>query len=86
MESSEGVQVEYLAIFVAILFPGALVAFNLESLHALQRISALRIYCAGIWHNAVVRLQSLCQVYIACMWQCSVLNAVHSIMTSICNQ
>ncbi|XP_031384425.1 membrane-bound transcription factor site-2 protease homolog isoform X2 [Punica granatum] len=51
--ASEGVQVEHVAIFIAVLFPGALVAFNQDSLQALQRISALRIYCAGIWHNAV---------------------------------
>ncbi|XP_031384429.1 membrane-bound transcription factor site-2 protease homolog isoform X5 [Punica granatum] len=56
--ASEGVQVEHVAIFIAVLFPGALVAFNQDSLQALQRISALRIYCAGIWHNAVVKLQS----------------------------
>ncbi|KAK4771786.1 hypothetical protein SAY86_013561 [Trapa natans] len=51
--ASEGVQVEYLAIFIAILFPGALVAFNHESLQELQPVCALRIYCAGIWHNAM---------------------------------
>lgn len=60
MESSEGVQVEYLAVFIAVMFPGALVAFNHESLQALQRISALRIYCAGIWHNAMVG----CSLYV----------------------
>lgn len=54
MESSEGIQVEYVAIFVAVLFPGALVAFDYELLQAVPKFSALRIYCAGIWHNAVV--------------------------------
>ncbi|OWM90218.1 hypothetical protein CDL15_Pgr006539 [Punica granatum] len=52
--TSDGVQVEHVAIFIAVLFPDALVALNQESLQALQRISALRIYCVGIWHNAVV--------------------------------
>lgn len=55
LKSSEGIQVEYIAIFVAVLFPGALVAFNYELLQILERFAALRLYCAGIWHNAVVR-------------------------------
>ncbi|GAB4830390.1 hypothetical protein Ancab_020027 [Ancistrocladus abbreviatus] len=51
--SSEGIQMEYIAVFLAVLFPGALVAFNQELLEAKSRSTALRIYCAGIWHNAV---------------------------------
>ncbi|KAK1368013.1 Endopeptidase S2P [Heracleum sosnowskyi] len=52
--TSEGIQIEYIAVFLAVLFPGALVAFNHEVLQALPRVAALRIYCAGIWHNAVI--------------------------------
>ncbi|KAG5630907.1 hypothetical protein H5410_002624 [Solanum commersonii] len=59
-ESSEGIQMEYIAVFLAVLFPGALLAFDHELLQALSKVSALRIYCAGIWHNAV-----LCAV---CAW------------------
>ncbi|KAF3956203.1 hypothetical protein CMV_018647 [Castanea mollissima] len=44
---------EYIAIFIAALFPGALVAFNYEFLQALPQLTALRVYCAGVWHNAV---------------------------------
>ncbi|XP_061343770.1 membrane-bound transcription factor site-2 protease homolog [Gastrolobium bilobum] len=51
--TSEGIQVEYIAIFIAVLFPGALVAFNYELLQALPHLTALRVYSAGIWHNAV---------------------------------
>ncbi|KAF3450123.1 hypothetical protein FNV43_RR06203 [Rhamnella rubrinervis] len=51
--ASEGIQMEYIAIFVAVLFPGASVAFNYEVLQALPSFTALRVYCAGIWHNAV---------------------------------
>ncbi|XP_054779285.1 membrane-bound transcription factor site-2 protease homolog isoform X2 [Prosopis cineraria] len=51
--TSEGIQIEYIAIFTAILFPGALVAFDNESLEALPSLAALRVYSAGIWHNAV---------------------------------
>ncbi|KAL6543622.1 hypothetical protein OROGR_010119 [Orobanche gracilis] len=54
LECSEGVQVEYVAFFLAVLFPGALVAFNHAVLQALPSLASLRIYCAGIWHNAVV--------------------------------
>uniref|UniRef100_A0A1S4CPM9 Membrane-bound transcription factor site-2 protease homolog n=1 Tax=Nicotiana tabacum TaxID=4097 RepID=A0A1S4CPM9_TOBAC len=59
-KSSEGIQMEYIAVFLASLFPGALVAFNHELLLALSKVSALRIYCAGVWHNA-----ALCAV---CAW------------------
>lgn len=56
MESSEGIQMDYVAIFLVFLFPGALVAFNHDALQALSPRASLRVYCAGIWHNAVVRL------------------------------
>ncbi|XP_018817730.2 membrane-bound transcription factor site-2 protease homolog isoform X1 [Juglans regia] len=49
----EGMQMEYIAIFIAGLFPGALVAFDYELLQALPQFTALRVYCAGVWHNAV---------------------------------
>lgn len=55
MQSSEGIEIQYVAVFVALLFPGALVAFNNELLQALPRVKALHIYCAGVWHNAMVR-------------------------------
>ncbi|KAL2334187.1 hypothetical protein Fmac_015400 [Flemingia macrophylla] len=50
--TSEGIQIEYIAIFIAILFPGALVAFNYELLQTSPHLTALRVYSAGIWHNA----------------------------------
>uniref|UniRef100_A0A803MFM0 Endopeptidase S2P n=1 Tax=Chenopodium quinoa TaxID=63459 RepID=A0A803MFM0_CHEQI len=53
MGSSEGIQLEYIAIFLAVLFPGALVALNHELLQIKPHSASLRIYCAGIWHNAV---------------------------------
>ncbi|KAL5997597.1 hypothetical protein ACLOJK_008527 [Asimina triloba] len=53
VKNSEGVHIEYIAIFLAVLFPGALVAFNYELLRNLPHLAALRVYCAGIWHNAV---------------------------------
>jgi len=58
VEISEGIQVEYIAIFLAVLFPGALVAFDDELLQTSPKMTALRVYSAGIWHNAVVSLYS----------------------------
>ncbi|TKW15728.1 hypothetical protein SEVIR_5G255500v4 [Setaria viridis] len=52
--ASEGVEIEYVAIFVAVLFPGAFVALNYDRLLNLPLFSMLRIYCAGIWHNVVL--------------------------------
>ncbi|GAB2282363.1 hypothetical protein Dimus_016909 [Dionaea muscipula] len=51
--ASEAIQIEYFAVFIAGLFPGALVAFSKELLEEKSRSTALRIYCAGIWHNAL---------------------------------
>ncbi|CAA6671555.1 unnamed protein product [Spirodela intermedia] len=51
--ASQGVQIEYIALFLSVIFPGALVAFNYNVLLALPPFTALRIYCAGIWHNTV---------------------------------
>ncbi|KAJ6347134.1 hypothetical protein OIU76_003766 [Salix suchowensis] len=51
--ASEGIPTEYIAIFLAVLFPGALVALSYELLEELQPFAALRVYCAGVWHNAV---------------------------------
>ncbi|CAN8231275.1 unnamed protein product [Cochlearia groenlandica] len=51
--ASEGIQMEYIAVFVAAIFPGGLVAFDHDLLQSLPSFNALRIYCAGIWHNAV---------------------------------
>lgn len=54
MSGSEGIQMEYIAVFIAAIFPGGLVAFDNDVLQSLPSFNALRIYCAGIWHNAVV--------------------------------
>ncbi|KFK28661.1 hypothetical protein AALP_AA7G029200 [Arabis alpina] len=52
--ASEGIQMEYIAVFVAAVFPGGLVAFDNDVLESLPSFNALRVYCAGIWHNAVL--------------------------------
>ncbi|PON44649.1 Membrane-bound transcription factor site-2 protease [Parasponia andersonii] len=52
--ASEGIEMDYIAIFILLVFPGAFVAFNFDLLQALPHFASLRLYCAGIWHNAVV--------------------------------
>ncbi|KAK1301806.1 hypothetical protein QJS10_CPB12g01088 [Acorus calamus] len=52
--ASEGVQIEYIALFLALLFPGALVCLDDDLLQSLPKFSLLRIYCAGIWHNVML--------------------------------
>lgn len=72
LKSSEGIQVEYIAVFFAVLFPGALVAFNQELLQSLPRFNVLRVYCAGIWHNAAVR--SSLKIPTKCLFHLYLLN------------
>ncbi|PON83798.1 Membrane-bound transcription factor site-2 protease [Trema orientale] len=52
--ASEGIEMDYIAIFILLVFPGAFVAFNFDLLQALPHFASLRLYCAGVWHNAVV--------------------------------
>eukprot|EP00850_Spirogloea_muscicola_P005282 SM000024S07744 [mRNA] locus=s24:118285:122687:- [translate_table: standard] len=51
--ASEGVRMQHFAVFVALVFPGALVALSADQLELLPPTKALRIYCAGVWHNLV---------------------------------
>ncbi|KAF8390845.1 hypothetical protein HHK36_023144 [Tetracentron sinense] len=69
MESSEGLQIQYIAIFLAVLFPGALVAFNYELLQSLKNsvkwismhelFYKLSQFDADSYHFSLV-LRSLC--------------------------
>ncbi|KAF6135222.1 hypothetical protein GIB67_035293 [Kingdonia uniflora] len=38
-----------------VMFPGALVALDYDTLQSLPRFSTLRIYSAGVWHNAALK-------------------------------
>jgi hypothetical protein len=73
---------EYVAIFIAVLFPGALVALNYDLLENLPLFSMLQIYCAGIWHNVMVSYVMPCRYplcldkkkptyFITCIMPCS---------------
>lgn len=55
---SSEVSTEFIAFFLALLFPGALVALNHELLEEWQKFTALRVYWAGVctmlWYAHVV--------------------------------
>lgn len=54
MINSQGIQTEYVAVFLAVIFPGAFVAFNYDLIQNKTPFIRLQVYCAGIWHNVVV--------------------------------
>ena len=52
------VRVEASGSFVTILYPGAYVELNSGQLETAAPLAQLRIYCAGVWHNAWIALVS----------------------------
>eukprot|EP00898_Chlorokybus_atmophyticus_P004122 jgi/Chlat1/4710/Chrsp30S04749 len=50
--ASEGVRTLRVSLFVALLLPGASVVLDADALSLLPPARALRVYCAGAWHNA----------------------------------
>lgn len=54
--ASEGVRTEKVAIFFMVVIPGALVELNSTAMSFLPPWSALKVYCAGVWHNVVLCL------------------------------
>ena len=62
---SEGVRTHRVALFVALLFPGAMVVLDSEAMDALRPWQAMRVYTAGVWHN--VALCGLCYILLACL-------------------
>ncbi|CAI5520305.1 unnamed protein product [Closterium sp. Naga37s-1] len=56
----EGVRVQHVACFLlALLLPGAHVAFHPADFHSLPPARLLRVLSAGIWHNIVLSLLAL---------------------------
>ncbi|CAG8557475.1 2958_t:CDS:2 [Acaulospora morrowiae] len=53
---TEKLKIESTGLFLYILYPGAFVEFNLDSLERRDCRKKLRIICAGVWHNIVVFL------------------------------
>lgn len=61
--STEQVKVTGFGVFVLFLYPGAFVDLHSDHLSVISPKRQLRIYCAGVWHNAVLVLFAL-----ALMW------------------
>ncbi|KAJ1568624.1 Membrane-bound transcription factor site-2 protease [Cladochytrium tenue] len=54
--AAEGVPVESVGLFVAVVFPGAFVELDEAELGQLEPLRRLRIVCAGAWHNWVAAM------------------------------
>lgn len=59
----ERVRLHGFGLFLFGFYPGAYVDLNTADLQSLKPFSQLRIYCAGVWHNAVIALLSLVIFY-----------------------
>ncbi|XP_004343867.2 hypothetical protein CAOG_07143 [Capsaspora owczarzaki ATCC 30864] len=54
--ASHSVTVEGFGAFVTVLYPGCYVSLNDDQMNAISPLRQLKIYCAGVWHNAMVAL------------------------------
>eukprot|EP00884_Botryococcus_braunii_P021430 jgi/Botrbrau1/7971/Bobra.9_2s0122.1 len=52
--AAEGVGLHYMAVFVLVFLPGALVALDIDTLNLLSPSRKLRVVCGGVWHNVVL--------------------------------
>jgi len=57
--SREQVRVNGFGMFFMAVYPGAFVDLYTEHLTVISPLRQLRIYCAGVWHNAVLVLVGL---------------------------
>ncbi|XP_024989341.1 uncharacterized protein LOC112523871 [Cynara cardunculus var. scolymus] len=78
--TSEGIQIEYTALFLAVIVPGALVAFNNEMLQMMPCVATLRIYCAGVWHNAALCVVCALAVFLLPLILCPLYSHGESLM------
>lgn len=60
----ERVRLHGFGLFIFGLYPGAYVDLNSSDLQSLSPFSQLRVYCAGVWHNAVIALLSVVVFYL----------------------
>lgn len=59
----ERVRLHGFGVFVFGFYPGAYVDLNTSDLQTLTPFSQLRVYCAGVWHNAIIALFSVLIFY-----------------------
>lgn len=55
----EQVRVNGFGMFFVLIYPGAFVDLYTEHLTVISPLRQLRIFCAGVWHNAVLVLVGL---------------------------
>lgn len=60
----ERVRLHGFGIFVFGFYPGAFVDLNAADLQSLSPFCQLRVYCAGVWHNAVIAVISIIIFYL----------------------
>ncbi|VEL23488.1 unnamed protein product [Protopolystoma xenopodis] len=59
----ERVRLHGFGIFLLGVYPGAFVNLDRNDLQSLSPVRQLRIYCAGVWHNAVIVFLSIALFY-----------------------
>ncbi|KAF7255527.1 hypothetical protein EG68_06923 [Paragonimus skrjabini miyazakii] len=59
----ERVRLHGFGLFLFGFYPGAFVDLNTADLQSLTPFSQLRVYCAGVWHNAVIAVLSIAVFY-----------------------
>ncbi|CAK0736192.1 hypothetical protein CVIRNUC_000706 [Coccomyxa viridis] len=52
--AAEGVGLGGVSLFLILLLPGASVSLNIDNLAELGSLKAVKIICAGVWHNVVL--------------------------------
>ena len=57
------IRVNGFGFFVALIYPGAYVDLNSESLQAARPWQQLKVYCAGVWHNVVIVVAAVAYLY-----------------------
>ncbi|TPP39615.1 S2P endopeptidase [Fasciola gigantica] len=59
----ERVRLHGFGVFLFGIYPGAYVDLNTADLQSLTPFGQLRIYCAGVWHNAIIAVISVAVFY-----------------------
>ena len=59
----EQVRVNGFGMFFMLIYPGAFVDLYTEHLTVISPLRQLRIYCAGVWHNAVLVLVGMLLIW-----------------------
>jgi len=70
-QNSERCRVSAFGLFIMYIYPGAFVDIG-ESVHKLPPLAQLRIFCGGVWHNAVLAILCVFGIFLMpCITCCS---------------